>query len=395
MGPSGTVPDAIVAARGAAACTLMRLVPALLLVIGIVAAAWSAPRLPAPAFTGVTAPTAAADPAAGELPRRLELPQDQPSAHASSLAVASDGGLLVAWFAGTREGAADVRIEMAKLGPGTSRIRWTALTREQLQAGVRRSIRKLGNPALGRDSAGRLHMFVVSVSVGGWSGSAINHMVSMDDGRTWSVPRRLILSPLLNFSSLVRAPALAMADGGLGLPAYHECVTKWPIWVRLDAQGHVVSAARMPQPGPALQPAVAALSSGSAVAALRRGQGSPPRVLLGRSDDAGAAWVEAPDTGVPNPDSGVALLRLADGTLLLACNPLESGRHLLQLFHSRDGGASWSPGTIIERGTGGDEFSYPSLIQDPAGTIHLSYTRNRTAIVVQSFASAHVVEATR
>ena len=236
-------------------------------------------------------------------------------------------------------------------------------------------------------------MFVVSVSVGGWSGSAINQLISTDDGRSWSVPRRLILSPLLNFSSLVRAPAVTLSDGGLGLPAYHECVTKWPIWARLDAQGGIVSAHRMPQPAPALQPAVAALSSESAVAVLRRGRGSPPQVLSNRTDDAGAAWVMAPGTGVPNPDSGVALLRLTDGTLLMACNPLESGRHILQLFHSRDGGTSWAPGAVIERGDGGDEFSYPSLLQDATGMVHLSYTRNRSAIVVLSVAASRAVEA--
>lgn len=373
----------------------MRLAPALLLVIGLVAAAWSAPRPDAPSFAGVAAPAAPASPAGADSPTRVELTQQQPSAHASSLATASDGSVLVAWFAGTREGAADVRIEMARLANGKSPVRWTALTREQLQVGVRRSIRKLGNPVLSRGADGRLHLFVVSVSVGGWSGSAVNHLSSTDDGRTWGMPRRLILSPLLNFSSLVRAPAVQLADGGLGLPAYHECVTKWPLWARLDSQGTVTSCVRMPQPGPALQPAVAPLSSGSAVAALRRGRGSVPQVLACRTDDGGASWDAAPDTGIPNPDSGVALVRLSDGTLLLACNPLEGGRHMLQLFHSRDGGASWAAGPVIERGSAGDEFSYPALVSDLSGTVHLSYTRNRTGIVVQQFAAAWATEAAR
>ncbi len=376
----------------------MRLAPALLLVIGLVAAAWSAPRPSLPEFAGVAVPaavaaSAVATPTAVTSPTTVELPQEQPSAHASSLALASDGSLLVAWFAGTREGAADVRIEMARIAAGKAPVRWTALTREQLQAGVRRSIRKLGNPVLSRDGTGTLHLFVVSVSVGGWSGSAINHLTSGDDGRTWSVPRRLILSPLLNFSSLVRAPALPLADGGLGLPAYHECITKWPLWTRLDAAGNVTACERMPQPGPALQPAVAALSSRSAVAALRRGRGSVPQVLTCRTDDGGSLWTAAPDTGIPNPDSGVALVRLGDGTLLLACNPLEGGRQVLQLFSSRDGGVTWVPGAVIERGSNGDEFSYPSMLEDASGAVHLSYTRNRRAIVVQSLSAAWATEA--
>ena len=373
----------------------MRLAPALLLVIGLAAAAWSAPRHGAPTFAGVSVPATAAPPAGGEQPARVDLPQDQPSAHASSLAPASDGSVLVAWFAGTREGAADVRIEMARIASGKAPVRWTALTRESLQAGLRRSIRKLGNPVLSRDSAGTLHLFVVSVSVGGWSGSAINHLSSTDDGRTWSAPRRLILSPLLNFSSLVRAPALPLGGGGLGLPAYHECVTKWPLWTRLDAEGNVTTSVRMPQPGPALQPAVAALSSESAVAVLRRGRGSAPQVLACRTEDGGVSWLEAADTGIPNPDSGIALVRLRDGTLLLACNPREAGRHVLQLFHSRDGGSTWSPGAVIERGSEGEEFSYPSLLEDASGAVHMSYTRNRTGIVVRRFSAAWAMEASK
>jgi predicted neuraminidase len=368
----------------------MRLAPALFLVIGLFAAAWSVPRPITPEFAGVAVPTA--PPEDREPARWFELPQDQPSAHASSLALASDGGVLVAWFAGTREGAADVRIEMAKLGPGMARMRWTALTREQLQSGVRRSIRKLGNPMLARDAQGRLHLFVVSVSVGGWSGSAVNHLVSGDDGLTWSTPRRIILSPLLNFSSLVRAPAVALADGGLGLPAYHECITKWSLWARLDASGELVSCVRLAQPGPMLQPAVAPLSSRSAFAAMRRARGSLPQVGASTTQDGGSTWQPAAAMGIPNPDSGVALTRLTDGTLLLACNPLESGRHVLQLFSSADGGDTWRPGHVISSGSGADEFSYPSLIQDRDGRVHLSYTRGRTAIVLHTFSPAWAVE---
>ena len=379
----------------------MRPVPALLLLIGLAAAAWTAPRPAPPAFAGIPVPAtnvpasgaeaSAVGTSSAAKASETELPQEQPSAHASSLALASDGSVLVAWFAGTREGAADVRIEMARITSGKPPVRWTALTREQLQQGLRRSIRQLGNPVLSRAGDGTLHLVVVSV--GGWSGSAINHLTSSDDGRTWSRPRRLVLSPLLNFSSLVRAPALALADGGLGLPAYHECISKWPLWTRLDPSGHVVGSLRMPQPGPALQPAVAALSSESAVAALRRGRGSSPQVLTCRTDDGGAAWRTAPDTGIANPDSGVALVRLADGTLLLACNPLEAGRQLLQLFHSRDGGATWMAGAVVAQGSGGDEFSYPSLLQDGSGAVHLSYTSNRKAIVVRSFSAAWACEA--
>jgi len=77
------------------------------------------------------------------------------------------------------------------------------ITRELAQRQLRRYVRKLGNPVAGRDRAGRLCLFFVSVSVGGWAGSAINLMVSEDEGETWGPPRRLVASPFFNISTLV------------------------------------------------------------------------------------------------------------------------------------------------------------------------------------------------
>lgn len=357
----------------------------LLLAMALCAAAWRAPRPAPPAFAGLLPPIAGPGTELQAVPTRIELPQDERSAHASTLLVEPDGAVAIAWFAGSREGASDVRIRMARLEPGVTVDSWVSLTREQLQRLLHRSVRKLGNPVLRRDAGGTLHILVTSVSVGGWSGSAVSALSSIDGGRSWGSARRLVLSPLLNLSTLVRAPALELEDGGVAVPAYHECITKWGLWVRMDRDGRVVDAQRMPQPGPALQPAVAALGSRRAVAALRSGSGSARRVLVDSTDTAGLEWVQSSPLEIPNPDSGVALARLRDGSLLLACNPLEGGRHVLQLFRSRDGGQTWMPGRVIESGDPGAEFSYPALAVAPGGRVHLSYTRNRTRIAVIGF----------
>ncbi|MBP8257658.1 MAG: hypothetical protein KAX37_10060, partial [Opitutaceae bacterium] len=46
---------------------------------------------------------------------------------------------------------------------------------------------------------------------------------------------------------------------------------------------------------------------------------------------------------------------------------------------SSDGGRNWTPGAYIERGSN-REFSYPFLVEDGAGSIHLTYTWQRKRI---------------
>jgi predicted neuraminidase len=378
----------------------------ILLAIGLAAAAWRMPHATEPRF--LVAPVMAAS----EMPSHLatfqmhSLPQPTPSAHASSIAVMQDGSLRVAWFGGEREGARDVAIHMAQYesrngevrpvristeategAPATTQEGWVSLTRERLQTLTSRVIRKLGNPVLWVDGAGRLHMHVVSVSYGGWSGSAINQLVSEDGGHTWTSARRLILSPLFNLSTLVRNQPIMMEDGTLGLPAYHELIQKWGVWTHLTTDGRVLQSTAMKRyEGGWLQPAVAALSPTEACAVLRSATTRTKRVGHAVSSNGGVSWSERTALDVPNPNASVAMIRLMDGSLLMAANPLESGRNVLQLFRSRDGGQTWVASRTVERSADtGAEFSYPFLVQGPDGSVHLSYTWLRKGIRLCTF----------
>ena len=384
--------------------------PVLLLLAGIVTAAWRVPRPATPAF--VVPPVMAAN----ERPALIEAFQgtlagmgEADSMHACTLVMAPDGALLVAWFEGSREGAADVSIRMHRYPPGWcggwradgsdrppadaigSPIResWQALTREQLQKLTSRSIRKIGNPVLWFDAAGRLHLSVVSVSLGGWSGSAVNTLASDDGGKTWVEARRLVLNPFFNLGTLVRTQPQVLQDGSIGLPAYHEFVQKWGLWVRMRPDGTVLQVAPMARyEGGALQPAVVATSSTDAVAALRT-SGRARTIGWSATSDAGRSWPLRPSGStrdIPNPDASVAMIRLQDGSLLMACNPLEQGRNRLQLFRSLDGGDTWTASRVIAAGDeSSDEFSYPALVQARDGVIHLGYTFRRKAICLCAF----------
>ncbi|HEY6721711.1 MAG TPA: exo-alpha-sialidase, partial [Burkholderiales bacterium] len=125
------------------------------------------------------------------------LPNSTTASVHSATAVEIPGGKLRAfWYGGSREGASDVSIYTSVYAPqqGIWSPERVVVSRESAQRHLRRYVRKLGNPVVGRDRGGRLCLFFVSVSVGGWAGSAINLMVSDDEGETWSPPRRLITS---------------------------------------------------------------------------------------------------------------------------------------------------------------------------------------------------------
>ncbi len=358
--------------------TLPRWLPPLLFVLAAGAAAWRAPAPAAPAFVP---PAAAAPSGEAAFFAAAMLPTAAPSAHAATLAGLPDGRVAAAWFAGSREGASDVAIWFATLDAGVWSMPRAIATREGTAAATLGFVRKLGNPVLYNDGA-RLHLWFVSVALGGWAGSAVNHSVSEDAGKTWAPPVKLQTSPFLNISTLVRAPPLALADGGLGLPAYHEFIAKHGEWLRFSPDNRIIDKVRMVHDRRTLQPAVAAFDAHHALAVLRdggRGPG-PGQIRSATSDDGGQRWTAANALPLPNPNASVAMLRLHSGRLLIAGNGAANRNDLL-LWISDDAGASWRAGPAVEHDADvSAEFSYPALLQAGDGRIHLAYTWRRQGI---------------
>lgn len=304
---------------------------------------------------------------------------ETPSVHASTITQTPDGRLMLAWFGGSREGATDVKIYCCQTDKfdcwGKTEV---LLDRFELQTQLGRSIRKLGNPLLYYQD-GRLHLFVVSVSYGGWSGSTLNHAWSEDGGETWSVFRRLQLSPLFNLSTLVRCPPVALTNDCIGLPVYHEFLCKYGEWVVLNKNGRILDKARIHFDTRALQPTVAVVNEKEAIALLRNGHRGGGYVKAVKTTDAGVSWTQFPDPPIYNPDSCVALLKLEDSTLLLAGNPQE-GRGVLNIWKTHlNHENKWVLAAVLENEPGA-EFSYPTLMQDSSGRVHIVYTWKRKSI---------------
>src|SRR6266508_1194504 len=341
----------------------------------------------------------AASPAAPFYGTQLLPNNSAASVHSAAAAEISGGRLRAFWYGGSREGASDVAIysSIYSLQQKDWSPERVVVTREFAQRHLQRYIRKLGNPVVGRDSKGRLCLFFVSVSVGGWAGSAVNLMVSEDEGETWAAPRRLVASPFFNISTLVKGPPLQFADGTIGLPVYHEMAGKFAELLRLDAEGQAVRKTRLSWGQSSLQPVIVPRAETEAVGFMRYAGDPPNRILMVRTSDAGAHWSAPVKIELPNPNAAIGSVLLADGSLLLVFNDAPENRENLSLAISKDFGNTWRIAHRFEGDPGSpraqvSEYSYPWIMQDQAADIHVLYTWGRSRIKHVQFNSAWLEE---
>lgn len=355
--------------------------------------------------------------------------------HASSLVELKNGHIRAFWFSGSREGASDVTINTAVFNPESGE--WgpeqVIASRSSTQRALHRYVSKLGNPVAGYAADGTLRLFYVTVSLGGWAGSSITMMTSNDDGETWTAPRRLITSPFINISTLVKGTPFMYVDGTMGLPVYHEFVSKFAEILHLDAEGNVIDKQRLALGGQGtLQPVVLVKNPREALVLMRyAGKDNPRQARTLSTEDGGRHWGPVTKTSFPNPDAALTGVVLADGRLLAVINYQESGRDSLSLMLSADGGDSWKEihrmeemrvirnknledkqcqrivqgllqnsdkslahepvatqneyadsanAWVMANGDCRFEFSYPYMIQARNGDFHLTYTWNRVFI---------------
>lgn len=300
-----------------------------------------------------------------------------PAAHSSSFTMLPNNDLLAFWFAGTKEGQPDVKIWHSWYHAGKWLMATSLVDPQMIAKANHRYVIKVGNPVIYRAADGLLHLFVVSVSVGGWAGSALNHLTSADEGKTWSAPQRIIISPFFNISTLVRASAVSLSDGGFYLPVYHEFIRKYPELLRFNSAGKFVEQIRISAKNQMLQPSLVPISTTQAWAYLRNGSSNAESrpMFVAATFSGGKTWQTPVATNLTNPDSSVVVVNLGDGRLLMVYNPLKRSQLTLAISHD---GLNWRPIYNLEDSLG-KEFSYPA-IQINGNNLDILYTNNRQNI---------------
>lgn len=318
-----------------------------------------------------------ADATVVEAPRfvRSIIPTDPtryPYNHVASIVELSNGDLLIVWGAGSRELGEDTVIVSSRRRNGEST--WSPPVVVADRPGFADA-----NPVLFLDDRGFLRLYYVEMFGDTFCLGTVKQRVSEDQGRTWSEPETSLEAVCV----MVRNKPIITVRGRWVLPAYIQGVYASQFWISDDdGASWQPTLPILKYPSTTLQPAVVELEDGTLFSLMRR-SGEGGFMWEGRSRDCGLTWTVRPREDLPNPDSGVDVIRLASGELVTAYNDSPSNRTTLAVTVSRDDGETWSMPKSIEAGDG--EFSYPCLIQATDGTIHVAYTHRRTAIAHAEF----------
>ncbi len=326
-----------------------------------------------------------------ELPLKSSVGGDQlpfPESHASTLIRLQDGQFLIAWFGGTEESHDDVGIWMSKGTPG----HWTS---PHEVAKLREDAH--WNPVLFKSPDEKIHLFFkVGKTIPKWETWL---QTSIDEGETWSDATELVLGDK-GGRGPVRNKPIVLSDGTWLAGASNE-EGEWNVFIdRSEDKGKTWTATpylelnRDAFTGKGIiQPTLWESAPGEVHMLLRS---TNDAIYRSDSKDYGKTWSAAYKTSLPNPNSGIDLTRLDDGTLALVYNPTTKKmgkRAKLSLALSHDNGETWPSEMTLENEENDDaEFSYPAVISF-GDTIAVTYTWNREKIMFWEGTKQEIIEA--
>lgn len=349
-----------------------------------------------------------------------------PECHAASIVETEDGGLLAAFFGGTKERNPDCCVWTCRKEAGARK--WSApvlaadgvfvlgsteaetggVTEADARAGegpvspsfqgdTSRARRKAcWNPVLFRmPGSGEVSLFFkVGKNVGDWSGWIVR---SKDGGRTWSAKEALpvgFLGPSKNKPEFV--------GGNIVCPGSTEGKDGWRVhfelsddggrtWRKsgpLEAESDVPTHLRKGTDAGAIKPIQAIQPSilrhgGDTLQVLCRTRNG--KLATSWSGDGGDTWSALTLTDVPNNNSGTDAVTLGDGRHVLVYNDFgtldgtpKGVRTPLCVALSRDG-LHWRKVSTLENSPVG-QYSYPAVTEGSDGLIHVIYTWRRRRI---------------
>ena len=305
-----------------------------------------------------------------------------PSCHASTLCFVpgADGEpdrMLCAWFAGTRESADDVEIWLSSScrGKDGAFAQWS-----EPAVMSRITDEACWNPVLYANGRDVTLFFKRGKQITAWK-TFVRH--SSDGGASFGPESELVPGDSGGRGPVKDKP-VRLSDGTLLAGASHENPegTVWRAFFDRSEDGGTswtrTGYLELAGDGKTrlIQPSV--WEDGDGVHALLRSDSG--RIWRADSSDLGRSWGPAYPSEMPNNNSGIDCVSLADGRLVLVCNPVGSrsgGRTPLSLFVSESGGAEWKRELDLARGPG--EYSYPAVIS-VRDRLYCSFTWRRQRI---------------
>ena len=344
--------------------------------------------------------------------------------HAAFLQWLPDGTLACAWFGGTLEGRSDIFIHFATLAPGAAG--WSAATRVSDDPD-----RSEQNPVIFTDPATGAPGLFHTAQPGGRQEDCVvrfRPLVAAPEGLAGGAATTLPLPA----GSFVRGQVVLRDDGAWMLPLF---LCRAAPGARWTGSHDVAALATSPDRGASwdlyevpgstgcVHMTIVPLGGRRLAAFFRRRQAD--FVHRSESLDGGRSWSAPEPTDVPNNNSSIVAVALRDGRVALLCNPVSAAesdarrtslydelgeaddgrgdpaggvpaiwgvpRAPLTLCVSGDGGRTFPRRRIVEDGPGtclsnnaldgrNKELSYPAMVEDADGTLHLAFTFHRRAI---------------
>jgi predicted neuraminidase len=318
-----------------------------------------------------------------------------PESHASTIVVLKSGDLMAAWFGGTKERNPDVAIWGSRRVGG----KWSVPVELEREPNM-----PSWNPVLFHTADGVLWLYAkVGPSPGGWHGVRLH---SEDEGLTWSKREDLPAG----FLGPIRAKPLILPDGTIVAGSSVER-NGWNVWIERSSDdaktwtkfGPItvpkeLDAVTKPWPEPApdsvsmkpgsdakpgsrkydgiIQPSIIHLG-GQHLRLYARSHTLAMEIAVADSFDNGATWTQAHYLDMPNNNSGLDVIRLKDGRIVMIYNDTSDGRSPLNLAISRDG-EHFRMFKTLEDIVG--QYSYPAIVEGPDGGLELTYTWQRKTI---------------
>lgn len=293
--------------------------------------------------------------------------------HASTLVHLNNGEIIASWFGGTKEGNDDVDIWLSR----KTKDGWI----EPLHFCVEENTAHW-NPVLFQLNDGTICLyFKVGKKIVHWK-TYVSY--SKDMGLTWSTPKELVEGDESGGRGPVKNKPIYLSNGTIIAPASIE-EGSWRPFVDISKDNgatweiqHKIEPVDDPEKTFMIQPTLWEGENGNVHMLLRTNK---DKIYRSDSKDYGNTWCDAYPINMPNNNSGIDVVKIKDGRILLVCNPTVGDfgpRSPLSVYISNDG-INFDEVMKLEDAEG--EYSYPSIVNE-GNTVYISYSWKRENVAI-------------